>query len=251
MEKKVCTKCGEEKELSEYYKSKKGKLGRQAHCIICDKKIKKENYKLNKETIKEKSKKYYYNNLNYYKELKKSYQKNNRGRLKEYKKNYKKLNNDKIKEYTKLYYQNNKEQIKLYKEKNKETLRIKNNIYVRNKYNNDIVFKLKLKYRTMILKSLKKINNKKKSKSISTLGCSYEHFKLYLESKFESWMNWDNHGLYNGTINYGWDIDHIIPLSSAKSEEELIKLCHYSNLQPLCSRINRDVKKDSLDWGKD
>ena len=64
-----------------------------------------------------------------------------------------------------------------------------------------------------------------------------------LESKFEPWMTWDNRGLYNGKFNYGWDIDHIIPLCSAKTEEELLKLLHYTNCQPLCSKINRDIKK--------
>ena len=68
--------------------------------------------------------------------------------------------------------------------------------------------------------------------------------KEYIESKFENWMNWDNKGLYNGEFNYGWDVDHIIPISSAKTEEEIILLNHYSNLQPLCSKINRDIKKD-------
>jgi hypothetical protein len=38
-------------------------------------------------------------------------------------------------------------------------------------------------------------------------------------------MNWSNRNL--------WHIDHIIPLASAKTEEEMIKLCHYTNLQPL------------------
>ena len=59
-------------------------------------------------------------------------------------------------------------------------------------------------------------------------------------------MNWNNYGLWNGELNYGWDIDHIIPISSAKTEEEIIKLNHYSNLRPLCSQINRYVKKDKL-----
>jgi len=40
-------------------------------------------------------------------------------------------------------------------------------------------------------------------------------------------MNWKNHG------KFGWHIDHIIPLSSAKTDEEVFKLCHYKNLQPL------------------
>jgi hypothetical protein len=40
-------------------------------------------------------------------------------------------------------------------------------------------------------------------------------------------MNFENYG------KNGWHIDHIIPLSSASTEKEIIKLCHYSNLQPL------------------
>ena len=59
-------------------------------------------------------------------------------------------------------------------------------------------------------------------------------------------MNWDNQGLYNMELNYGWDLDHIIPLSSATTEEEIIKLNHYTNLQPLCSRVNRDIKRDNI-----
>jgi hypothetical protein len=45
-------------------------------------------------------------------------------------------------------------------------------------------------------------------------------------------MSWNNYG------KTGWHIDHIIPLSSANSEEEIIKLCHYTNLQPLWSEDN-------------
>ena len=41
---------------------------------------------------------------------------------------------------------------------------------------------------------------------------------------------------------------HIIPLSSAKTEEELVKLNHYVNLQPLCSKVNRDIKKNNLEY---
>ena len=59
-------------------------------------------------------------------------------------------------------------------------------------------------------------------------------------------MNWENYGLYNGELNYGWDIDHIIPNSSALTEDEFIKLNHYTNLQPLCSKVNRHIKRDKL-----
>lgn len=88
----------------------------------------------------------------------------------------------------------------------------------------------------------------KKSKTIQILGCSYVEFKEHLENQFKPWMNWENHGKYNGTLNYGWDIDHIIPVSSAKTEAEVIQLNHFSNFQPLCSKVNRDIKRDNLDW---
>ena len=60
-------------------------------------------------------------------------------------------------------------------------------------------------------------------------------------------MTWENRGLYNGTEGYGWDIDHIIPVSKATTEDDVIKLNHHTNLQPLCSYINRVVKKDKVD----
>jgi len=88
--------------------------------------------------------------------------------------------------------------------------------------------------------------SRKKSKTEEILGCKFDFLKEYLQNKFESWMTWENHGLYNGQLNYGWDIDHIIPLCTAETEEELLKLCHFSNLQPLCSKINRDVKRANL-----
>ena len=82
------------------------------------------------------------------------------------------------------------------------------------------------------------------NKTYDILGCSYEDFKEYIESLWEPWMNWDNHGLYNGSEGYGWDIDHRVPISSAITEEELLKLNYFTNLQPLCSKVNRDIKKN-------
>ena len=57
-------------------------------------------------------------------------------------------------------------------------------------------------------------------------------------------MTWENHGKYNGEINYGWDLDHIIPISSAITIEDVINLNHHTNLQPLCSYTNRYVKRN-------
>jgi hypothetical protein len=131
---------------------------------------------------------------------------------------------------------------KFYREEYNNVIKKHRNKVNKRKYKNDPLYSLKIKTRTMIYDALS--NKTKRTEDI--LGCSFEDFKLYLESKFESWMNWGNRGLYNGYLNYGWDIDHIIPLSSVKTEEEIIKLNHYTNLQPLCSKINRDIKRNKL-----
>lgn len=80
------------------------------------------------------------------------------------------------------------------------------------------------------------------------LGCKIEFFKEHLESKFEPWMTWENYGFYNGEFNYGWDIDHVTPLSQANTVEGIYELNYYENLQPLCSKVNRDIKGARLDF---
>ena len=108
------------------------------------------------------------------------------------------------------------------------------------------MFKLSSSIRCLIINSIKRKGFKKNSKTLHILGCSFEDFKLYIESKFEYWMTWENRGLYNGELNHGWDIDHILPISSANNEDDIYKLNHYTNLQPLCSKVNRDIKKNKF-----
>jgi hypothetical protein len=57
-------------------------------------------------------------------------------------------------------------------------------------------------------------------------------------------MSWENYGKYNGQENFGWDLDHIVEVGSAKTEEDVIKLNHYTNFQPLDSYINRVIKRN-------
>ena len=160
------------------------------------------------------------------------------------------MNKEKISETKKEYYSNNKETILEYKKKyyidNKEMISIKKSDYFKDKMKNNTLFRFKYRIKNFIYLSLYNNGFTKKSKTYEILGCSFDFFKLYIESKFEDWMNWENRGLYNGELNYGWDIDHIIPISSAKTEEEIIKLNHYTNLQPLCSKVNRDIKKNNV-----
>jgi hypothetical protein len=230
-------------------------------CQSCNSKVWYEN---NKEKVKENNKVYYKNNKENIKELFKEYYEKNKENKREENKNYREKNKEIFQLRNRKYYENNKEMLlndkKKYYENNKEKISDKNKksyrnnivvrkeyrrIYERYKLDNDYFFRLKHYIRSMIRNSLNNGYNKK-GKTQEILGCSFEDLKEHLESKFEPWMNWNNKGLYNGELNYGWDIDHIIPLSSAITEEEIIKLNHYTNLQPLCSYTNRYIKRDTI-----
>ena len=95
----------------------------------------------------------------------------------------------------------------------------------------------------MIRNSLKNNGFVKNERTKIILGIPIEEFKIYLESKFIDDMSWENYGVF-------WDIDHIVPLSTAITEEDVLRLNHYSNLQPLDSYVNRNIKRDRLDFYK-
>jgi hypothetical protein len=187
-------------------------------------------YLANKENVK--------NRTNEYKELNKIHivEKN-----KEYRKNHPNINKEwhdknieRVKEYKRKWYQENKKRI---------------NVEIKNRNANDNLYKISSNIRKNITNNFRLNGYKKTSKTCEILGCTFEEFKLYIESKFEPWMNWDNYGNWNGipeTINVAWDIDHIIPISTAKSIEDVIQLNHHTNLQPLCSYTNRHIKRNKL-----
>lgn len=231
---KKCNICGVEKLLDQYHKDKYSKDGKTGRCKLCTK----EYDKLNSPT-----------KLSYMKDYLPKYIEENKDIIKDRNKlslikhpqtaiNYRLLNKDEISNYGKLYQSNNKEII-LEKKK----------IYIKKRYENDPLFKLTCVIKGLVYKSLKSKGYTKESKTYQILGCTFEEFKLYIESLFEPWMNWENQGNPKDRIlefNKTWDIDHIIPLSSVITEEEIIKLNHYTNLQPLCSKYNREVKRNKL-----
>ena len=101
----------------------------------------------------------------------------------------------------------------------------------------DPIYKMERVFRSRILKALSGWCRSKKTEDI--LGCSWENLKNHLESLFTEGMTWENHG-YDG-----WHVDHIIPVSSAKTLEELESLFNYKNLQPLWAKDNF-IKGDKL-----
>ena len=215
METKICCKCNVKKEITEFPKDKSKKDGLYSYCKKCVI-SKSNNYKLkNPEKLKESKQKEYKKNIKKYKLSQKKFKENNPKYQNEYNKEYYLSNSEKIKEKVCYYYSNNKE---------------KYNEYLKNKRKNDIIFNLKCNIRSRIFFYLKKKNILKNNRTFEIVGITPIELKKYLEKKFINDMSWENQGK--------WHIDHIIPLSSAKTEDELYRLCHYTNLQPLWAEDN-------------
>jgi len=164
---------------------------------------------------------------------------------KEYQIKYRLDNKEKLKIKDKIYRQKTKEKRNEWVNNNKERLKEYYREYKKNKRTNDSLYKLKCNIQNLIYYRLKNNDIIKDKRTEQILGCTIEEFKQHLESKFKDWMTWDNYGLYNGELNYGWDIDHVIPMAKATNKGEVIELNHFTNLQPLCSKVNRDIKRDN------
>jgi hypothetical protein len=260
---KICTKCKIEKTFDEFGKDKKAKDGLRSNCKSCIKEYHQEYRQANKEILKE----YRKANKEKYKEYHKEYCQANKERIKEYHKEYGKANKEILKEYRqankekkKEYYQENKERIKEiskkyreankeyrkerakeYHQANKERINEKNkkwrqankeraNEYQRERKKTNPLFKMKCNLRKRTWEAFKNKGYSKTSKTQEMLGVDWEVAKAHIERQFTKGMNWNNYG--------EWHIDHIIPLASANNKEELMKLCHYSNLQPLWAEDN-------------
>lgn len=146
-------------------------------------------------------------------------------------------NNDEIikKRRKERYLENNVKELnrnKIYYNRNK-TIIIEN---LKIKRITNHTFRLKNNIRSRLIQFLKSYNLHKDNKTFDIVGCSPEFLKEYLEQKFTEGMSWN-------LVGQHIHIDHIIPLSSAKTEEEVYKLCHYTNLQPLWAEDN--LKKGS------
>jgi len=185
---------------------------------------KKELYKKHREWVKnneEKQKKYAHKWLI-----------NNREKSRETSLNYYHNHKKERSIYSKKYNSENKEKrailIKAWRAKNKEKVRVYRNKNYSYRLKNDPLFAIKTRIINNIRKHLKFDYHYSKTKFINKYALQ---IKNHIESKFKNGMNWDNYGSL-------WQIDHIIPISYAKTEKEIYILNLPQNLQPLFSKEN-------------
>ena len=161
---------------------------------------------------------------------------------KEYYKEYYQANKEYRKKYDKEYRKANKEKrnksAKEYRQANKERINESSKEYQRERRKTDPLFKMKGNLRKRTWEAFKNKGYSKNTKTQEMLGVDWEVAKTHIERQFTKGMNWNNYG--------EWHIDHIIPLASANTIQELKKLCHYTNLQPLWAKDNI-IKSDRID----
>ncbi len=139
----------------------------------------------------------------------------------------KKCTDARNREYQRL----NRDKIAVYQKEYRKQWNIENRAYrtqhKRNRRLYDLNYRILDNLRARLTQAI--YNNNKSGSAINDLGCSIDELKVYLSSKFQPGMTWDNWG------RNGWHIDHIIPLSSfdLTDPEQFKKACHYTNLQPL------------------
>lgn len=174
------------------------------------------------------------------KQMSENYRKNAAARIR-HNSAYKRAHPDKVAKWSKKWYGENKEKMDDYyyaqwREENRPKARQmvadwakrnKTRISERAKQRRAANPKLTIvdSVRRLIQRAFQKRHIKKDTRTAEIVGCTWDELASHIESKFAEGMSWDNRSL--------WHVDHIVPLKSASTKEDIIRLNHWSNLQPL------------------
>jgi len=181
------------------------------------------------------------------KEYRKTY--HTTSKSKEYHKRYRLAHKEKLEGLIKDWFIENKEENFLYRKEQSKKRKLANpekgrqyskkygiehreesRIYESNRYHSDPLYRMSKALRNRLRQALKSKSWHTDSHFREYIGCELPVLITHIQKQFVEGMSWDNHGK--------WHLDHIIPLNSAKSVKELIKLCHYTNIQPLWAQDN-------------
>lgn len=228
--KKLCSKCKEEKSLSEFYNKSSSPDGKMGACKSCRKSYDKARYERKKEEIQTASRNRWRQRKDKYKVAQAAWREKNRDRMNELDRQRYFSDRERNMEKRREWYRKNREKIleekKAYFQENKREI-------AKNRWQ-----AIKSCPKRMLRHSLARhtrrafglCGSEKPYGTEKIVGCSWPFLREYFENLFQPGMTWENYG--------EWHIDHIIPLSSAESAEEMMRLCHYTNLQPLWASDN-------------
>ena len=183
------------------------------------------------------------------KERDKKYRESHKEQAKAYHEAWREKNRDRLREQARMNYHKNPqahkarvdkykashiEQIKESRSRYKQENRQKCTDYERIKRQTDPVYRFRSSFICLIRGYLRKKNYKGGKKTWEIVGCDFDAFLAHIQSQFEDGMTLENYGHGEGE----WNIDHIIPICTAKTDEDIERLNHYSNLRPMWASDN-------------
>ena len=99
----------------------------------------------------------------------------------------------------------------------------------------DPVFAISCRMRSYIATTVRNRGEIKNAKTIQAMGCDFNELKAHLEKQFLPGMSWENRDM--------WHIDHIVPLATAQTEQEVLALFHFTNMRPMWAKENISKSK--------
>jgi len=209
MSKKECRKCGEFKDREFFHKRKSTKDGLRSPCKACISEKSAKYYKKNKDAVADYQRKYYSENKEYVAERSRKYYSENKEALDDYQRNY--------------------------SADNKNSVADRNRNYQKHRRAEDPKFAMINRISARMRQALAFKGLTKTTKTMEALGCTSDQFQRHIELQFSKGMSWANRGK--------WHLDHIVPISSAETEQEIVRLSHYLNLRPLWAEENLSKSK--------
>lgn len=235
---KVCGSCEEYKKYSEYYKAgpKAAKGAYRTDCKKCMSAKTKARRLVDGDRMKEISKKSREKHKHNpkHKERERQYYLDNKEK---YRERYDRYMQDSEKK------QNRREVSKAYYKKNKERLIAQNVKKSKERYHTDPIYKMINNVRGRLRYTMESRGLDKFKSTVDLVGCEWPELWNHLCATFEA-----NYGMPREWLeSIEYEIDHIIPMCLATTEEDVMKLSHYSNLQLLTKEDNRE-KSNNIGW---
>lgn len=94
----------------------------------------------------------------------------------------------------------------------------------------NVLSALAYRCRSRLAATLRSRGLRKHKRTAAFIGCSWAELRAHIEKQFLPGMTWENRKL--------WHLDHRIPIAWAQTDEELYRLCHYTNIQPMWALDN-------------
>lgn len=157
------------------------------------------------------------------------YRDKNRDRIHKRKKEYWQRTRTEQLARKKEYREKNKDRarasIKRWESENKERVMAAKLMYEKKRRANDPIYAIKRRMRVAVSRFARLNGYEKSASTEAIIGCSWQEFRVHIERQFPKGMSWENMS--------EWHIDHIVPMASAKTEEDVLRLNHFTNLRPL------------------